>query len=163
MRMSGDAAMTTAEPIYRERLLPRLRTALLLLCGPAVLGIAYGAAIGALAGWLVFAASSLAAGVIVLVTTPSVAVSQAGLSAGRAFLPSAAIGAAVPLDSDARRHALATHATAFTMLRTWAAPTAVLVHVKDPQDPHPVWVISSRYPDRLVTALHTLTAREDPP
>ena len=138
---------------YRERLLPRWGIVLLLLMGPLALGVAYGTAVGALAGWLVLATSAAAGLVVVLLTTPRIEVSAAGLSAGPAVLPPWAIGETTELDADGRRLVLATQATVFTVLRTWHASTAVRVAVVDAQDPHPAWVLTTRHPSRLAAAL----------
>lgn len=145
---------------YRERLFPRWGVALLLLCGPAALGIAYGSAIGAGAGWLVFLASALALSLTVLVTTPTVAIDADGLLAGRARLPRVAIGPLTVLDPAQRRTVLASQATAYTVLRTWHAATAVQVRVLDPDDPHPSWVLTTRHPNRLAAAIDALRASD---
>ena len=141
---------------YRERLLPNAGVMVLLLIGPAVLGVAYGAVIGAAAGWLVFAASALAVIVTIVLTSPLVSVDATGLTAGRARLPREAIGPTTVLNAGMRRTVLASQATAFTLLRTWHAPTAVQVDVLDAEDPHPSWVVTTRHPDRLVAAMDAL-------
>lgn len=76
------------------------------------------------------------------------------LTVGRSTLASAYRGAARPLDADETRAILGAKADvrAYLALRGYC-PTAVRVEVEDAADPHPYWVVSTRQPRRLATAL----------
>jgi hypothetical protein len=81
-------------------------------------------------------------------------VSARGLRAGRAHVALEFIGEAAPLDAAATRHALGPglDARAFLVTRPWVA-TAVRVEIRDPRDPVPYWLVSTRHPARVVAAL----------
>jgi Protein of unknown function (DUF3093) len=63
------------------------------------------------------------------------------------------------LDPTARRLVLGPHAEphAFVVQRPWIAG-AVQVHLDDPDDPTPYWVVSTRHPDRLAAAVRSARA-----
>jgi hypothetical protein len=71
-----------------------------------------------------------------------------------ARLPLAVISGVVALDAAAKREALGVgaHPMAFVIQRPWIGP-AVQVLLDDPADPTPFWVISTRHPVELATAL----------
>jgi Protein of unknown function (DUF3093) len=77
-----------------------------------------------------------------------------------AHLPVGCISEVTPLDAAAKRLVLGPHAEpyAFVVHRPWVRG-AVQVHLDDPADPTPYWVISSRRPEALATAI--LAAREE--
>lgn len=140
---------------YRERLWPR--PVVWLIPGGLVLmlALAYGAALGAAVGWGVALGGCVIAGVLLWATTPSVEVDADVLRVERAAIPRVVLGRPEPLTrEDIRRlRGPGADVTLFAALRPWSAPGGVLVPVEDPADPHPAWLISSRHPDRLVTAL----------
>jgi hypothetical protein len=76
-----------------------------------------------------------------------------------ARLPLAVVADVVALDSDGRREVLGVgaHPLAFVVQRPWIGG-AVQVLLDDPADPTPYWVVSSRRPVELATAL--LAARD---
>ena len=76
-----------------------------------------------------------------------------------ARLPVAVIAGVVALDAAGKREALGvgSHPLAFVIQRPWIGP-AVQVLLDDPADPTPYWVISTRHPVELATAL--LAAKE---
>ena len=51
---------------------------------------------------------------------------------------------------------------AYVLHRGWI-PTALRVHLTDPDDPTPYWVFSTRSPERLATLLRETTAARTPP
>lgn len=108
------------------------------------LAVALGAV--ALVGSLTFA----------VLTSPRVRVQDDELTAGRARIPVALLGEARALDRDQTRVALGPglDARAYVCLRAWAG-TAVRVEVRDPQDPTPYWLVSTRRPAELAAALGT--------
>ena len=76
-----------------------------------------------------------------------------------ARLPVRFVADAVPLDAAGRREVLGVGADplAFVVQRPWVGG-AVQVVLDDPDDPTPFWVVSSRHPVELATAL--LAARD---
>jgi Protein of unknown function (DUF3093) len=71
-----------------------------------------------------------------------------------ARLPVEVIADVVALDADGKREVLGVgaHPLAFVVQRPWIGG-AVQVLLDDPADPTPYWVVSSRHPVRLATAL----------
>jgi hypothetical protein len=71
-----------------------------------------------------------------------------------AHLPVRYVADAIALDAAGRREILGPSADplAFVVQRPWV-PGAVQVVLADPADPTPYWVVSSRDPDRLASAL----------
>lgn len=138
---------------YRERLHPAAWVWAMAVFVGVGLGISVWP-VGARAG-MVTAVGACAVLVILLVrSTPEVAVGQGRLRAGRAVISVALIGEVEVLDADRMRraHGPELDARAYLCLRGWI-PTGVLVPLLDPQDPTPYWLISSRHPDRLARAL----------
>lgn len=90
----------------------------------------------------------------VAVTSPRVRVRDGVLTAGRAHVPLDVLGPARPLDREETRAALGPglDARAYVCLRAWAG-TAVRVEVRDPQDPTPYWLVSTRRPEALAAAI----------
>ncbi|NUU17918.1 DUF3093 domain-containing protein [Cellulomonas humilata] len=98
----------------------------------------------------------LAVGVLVLAgAAPRVEVREGTLRAGGAHIPLALLGPAVPLDPASTTAELGPRldARAHLCLRGWIH-TAVRVEVRDPQDPTPYWVVSTRHPAELAAALN---------
>jgi len=157
--------MSPRGPRFHERLLPGIGAAIVLAGLIALLSIAFGAALGALVGWLIALGLALATGMAIYRGAPTVVVDETGLHAEGATLPWIAIGPAQALDRQQARQARGPGAVAsrFTVLRTWHAATAVLVEVRDPADPHPAWLLSTRRPEALVTALASSAAPENTP
>jgi len=74
--------------------------------------------------------------------------------AGRARLPMDVVGEVEPLDAAEMRHARGPglDARAYLCLRGWVRG-GVRVHLRDPADPAPYWLVSSRRPAALAAAL----------
>jgi len=83
-----------------------------------------------------------------------VAVTPTELQVDDARLPVSVIADVIALDAAGRREVLGVgaHPLAFVIQRPWI-PGAVQVLLDDPADPTPFWVISSRHPIDLATAL----------
>lgn len=147
--------VTEADAGYVERLVPGWRASTVILGLISMISIAYGAAFGAGLGWGVFAGLSILIGFVVYRTAPAITVGPAGLRAGAALLPWACVGDVRELDRDALRllRGPAGDARTYLVLRPWAASGGIRVEVVDPQDPHPVWLISSRHPKALARAI----------
>jgi Protein of unknown function (DUF3093) len=83
-----------------------------------------------------------------------VTVTAEELQVDDARLPLSVIADVVALDAAGKREALGVgaHPLAFIIQRPWIGP-AVQVILDDPADPTPFWVISTRRPVELATAL----------
>ena len=79
-----------------------------------------------------------------------------------ATLPLWAIASVAAVDGTGRRDLLGVDADpmAFVIVRSWI-PGGVRIDLADPDDPTPYWFVSTRHPDRLVSALEQ--AREVSP
>jgi hypothetical protein len=77
-----------------------------------------------------------------------------------ARLPVEFISGVVALDAAGKREALGVgaHPLAFVVQRAWIGP-AVQVLLDDPDDPTPYWVVSTRRPVELATALLEVSRR----
>jgi uncharacterized membrane protein YeaQ/YmgE (transglycosylase-associated protein family) len=138
---------------YSERLWPGGLAWVLLGVLAAMLGIALtpvdgtaGAAVAMLA---------LVVGAVVLVrTSPRIEVSGGDLRAGSARVPLAVLGPVRALDADETRTELGPRLDARAHLchRGWVR-TAVRVELRDPQDPTPYWIVSTRHPGVLADAV----------
>lgn len=140
---------------YRERLWPGPWVWLLALSLVLMLGIAYGVALGPVAGFGI-AAIGLAVGAIVITQMAArVVVGPDGLRAGPALLPWEFVGRSVVLDAEQAREARGPQGdrTAFLLLRPGVGPGAVVVEVTDPEDPHRTWLLASRDPEALARAI----------
>jgi Protein of unknown function (DUF3093) len=109
------------------------------------------------------AAQALAAWVL-LATAPMVRVDEAVFRAGRGRLPRRHIGRVTAVDAATARRLRGRDADvrAYLCVRSWV-PRAVVVEVTDIDDPHPYWLVSTRRPDQLVSALHADSERDDGP
>jgi len=83
-----------------------------------------------------------------------VTVTAGELQVDDARLPLAVVSDVVALDAAGKREALGVgaHPMSFIIQRPWIGP-AVQVLLDDPADPTPFWVISTRHPVELATAL----------
>jgi hypothetical protein len=83
-----------------------------------------------------------------------VSVAEGELRVDDARLPVRFVADVTVLDPAAKRDLLGPHAQrwAFVVQRPWVAG-AVQVHLDDPADPTPYWVVSSRRPAELASAL----------
>lgn len=143
---------------YRERLSPSLwvylSTALVIpasllvflpispIAGVVSAVVLYGGAVAAL-----------------VLTAPVISVDDAFITAGRARLPVEFAGEAEGFRASTASLERGRHldARAWLVIRGWIDPV-VKIAVLDPDDPAPYWLISSRSPERLVTAI--ASARE---
>ncbi|XPP25921.1 MAG: DUF3093 domain-containing protein [Leucobacter sp.] len=143
----------SAPASYRERLWPTpwLFVALLLII-PAVALVVTPMSTG-LALPLGIALYVLIAGSLTLMS-PTIAVEDGVLVAGRARIPVAMLGTAVALDSEELRAAIGPglDARAHLMVRGYIHRGAK-VEVVDPADPAPYWVVTTRRPQSLLAAI----------
>lgn len=120
-------------------------------------------------GWIVLVATTRAAAgvtfVVVLIASVAAVArygsvlverDESGLRVGRAFLEAAHVGPAEALHRDDYRRRLGVEADARAYLVTRPyLDRGVLVHVADPKDPAPYWLISSRHPDEFTAAINS--------
>jgi hypothetical protein len=148
--------------IYREKLWPAwwlyVATALVI---PASL--------------LVFVPINFATGVVVAIVlylgcvaalilgSPVIEVTKLHLRAGRATLPIDAAGTATAYrDDDARlQRGQKLDARAWLMIRGWVSHV-VTVEVRDNTDPTPYWLLSTRKPEALASAIAEARAAHEP-
>jgi hypothetical protein len=140
---------------YRERLTaPASWWALALLFALAVGWAFFVATPPWVAGVAAAVAGVVALGGVAVYGSARVEVSSDGFRAGRALLPLAAVGRVQPLDADASHRAAGADADAraYMVLRGYCKG-AVTVEVDDPEDPTPYWLVSTRRPRELASAL----------
>ena len=111
--------------------------------------------------WLPYALlAAVAVGVLLWLSRIEVRVVDDGadveLWAGQAHLPSSVMARSAAVPRTAKSAALGRQLdpAAFVLHRNWVGPM-VLVVLDDPDDPTPYWLVSSRDPDRVLSALRS--------
>ncbi len=148
--------MDTASPThYRERLSVPIRwwaqgTMLVASLWLAVIVAVPGAVAWAVTG----AAVALMATLFLTYGAALVSVEDGWFRAGRARVELRFVGEVVPLDAEATRLVAGrdADARAYLLLRPYRKK-AVKVSLRDPADPTPYWLVSTRRPDALAAAL----------
>jgi hypothetical protein len=147
------------QPAFFERLWPSP--------GVWAAGISFGAALGLIPGPIDTTIAVIVGivGVVSLitvlaVTTPTLAVDNGVLIAGRAQVPLNLVDTVEILDAVAMRRARGVDldARAFLCTRAWLTTGAKIV-LRDPEDPTPYWLVSSRRPESLAAAVSSGIAR----
>jgi len=146
-------------PAYRERLLPPVTVflaAALLLPATLLVFLPLDVVVGAVVAVLLYAVVVVA----LVVTSPVLLVDGEAFHAGRARLFPDEVG-----EVTAHRGADATtqrgpglDARAWTLFRGWVSPV-VRVALTDEADPAPYWLVSTRRPEELASALDDLRRR----
>jgi hypothetical protein len=149
-------ARTTATPgAYAERLsVPWWSWPPGVLVG-AVLAAEISIGAGGMPAWVPFAVVlPLTVAVMLWIGRIRIAVTGAEFLVDDAKLPLAVVADVVALDAEGKREVLGVgaHPMAFVVQRPWIGG-AVQVLLDDPADPTPFWVISTRHPVELATAL----------
>ncbi len=140
---------------YRERLWPAPWIGLIAgLAVPASL-LTF-APINLLLGGLVGAALALGVIAAAVLTAPLIVVGDGMLRAGSARVPLSLVGGtSVTRGDDARRaRGQLLDARAFLVLRPDIGPV-LQIELTDPDDPTPYWLVSTRRPEKLATAIAT--------
>ena len=90
--------------------------------------------------------------------SPTVSLSAKGFRAGRAQVEWEHVEQLIEVDADSARSEKGVNldARAWLVLRPWVGP-AVKVVLRDPQDPTPYWLVSTRKPADVVSAWKKLT------
>jgi hypothetical protein len=125
-----------------------------------MLGVAVGAATSSAAGWaLGLAVGALCAWALERASW-ELRVDEAGFHLGPVLLPASNVGDAESLDPTAARRlrGVDADARAFIVIRGWVR-TAARVDVADDLDPTPYWMVSTRRPVELASALAALRQR----
>lgn len=149
-------------PTYRERLAVPLRWWVQGTMLVASLWLAVVVAVPGVVAWVVAGLSvALMAALLLAYGNAVISVADGELRAGRARIGLEHVGAVEPLTPEAARLAAGrdADARAFLLLRPYRK-RAVRVHLTDPADPTPYWLLSTRRPDALAAAL---TAAAAPP
>ncbi|GAA3585286.1 DUF3093 domain-containing protein [Klugiella xanthotipulae] len=140
-------------PIYHERLWPGfwLFIATLLIVPATILVLA---PISMLAG--IIAAITLyclTVGILVF-SSPTIAITDGTLTAGRASIPVKLLGNVTEFQGDeaVQERGPRLDARAHLMIRGWISPI-IKVSVTDANDPTPYWIISTRNPTGFANAL----------
>jgi hypothetical protein len=151
----------SSRPVHSERMWPGPAAWLLAAGGIAALAIAYASAVGPVAGGLIAVVGGTTAVLMLVRWAVRISVTDQGLQAGRAFLEWPYVGRVIALDGQGARLARGPQgdASAFLVLRPGVGPGAVVVEVTDPQDPHRTWLVSSRDPQRLASAIEGARGR----
>jgi len=148
----------TASPAYTERLGVPLRWWVQGTMLVATLWLAVVVAVPGPAAWVTtaIALTALYGG---LWSYGNVRVSVTGetFRAGRAHIAATYVGVVTALDADQTRRTagIDADARAFLVLRPYLK-RAVRVEITDPADPTPYWLVSSRHPEQLASALSAL-------
>ncbi|KRB37794.1 DUF3093 domain-containing protein [Microbacterium sp. Root180] len=148
---------------YRERLGPSLW----ILVSAAVAGpmaTAVFAPIDTTAALVIGAVVGVAIVALLVAGSPVVAITNGELRAGRAHIDVTLLGDPIAVTGEEARTARG----AGLDPRSWhvirgGIDAVIVVPVIDPDDPTPVWVVSTRTPDRLVAAMRRAQVRRRTP
>lgn len=151
------------ESPYRERLVPGVMWWVIVSALIAMVAVAYGAALGAGTGFIVGAGLGLIAAVSLVRASPVIEVSADRIRCGTATLPRGSWGEPRLVRGDEmaqirRGHDPGVGDRAYQVLPPWLGRSGVLVGISDPVDPHSAWLIATRRPTELASALSTRLA-----
>ena len=158
--MSGSR-VTSQAVRYRERLWVPLWWWPLGFGLAALIATEVNMGVRSLPNWLPFAVLfGVAAGVLLWLGRSEVRVTTQDdtveLWAGQAHLPATVVSRSVEIPASAKSAALGRKLdpAAFVAHRAWVGPM-LLVVLDDPDDPTPYWLVSSRHPERVLSALRS--------
>ncbi|MGK2881339.1 MAG: DUF3093 domain-containing protein [Mycobacterium sp.] len=144
---------------YRERLWVPVWWVLPSAVAAAIVATTVNAGIRGLPDWVAFAVLMGVAGLVLLwLSKAEVRVVQTDgvveLWAGQAHLPVQVVQRSAEVPRSAKSAALGRQLdpAAFVVHRPWVGPMVLLV-LDDQDDPTPYWLISTRHPDRALSAL----------
>jgi hypothetical protein len=147
---------TTATPAgYAERLTVPWWSWVPFLIGGAALALEISISATEAPGWISFAVVlPVVVALMLWVGRLRVAVTPTEFQVDDARLPVGVISGVVALDAEGKREILGigAHPLAFVVQRPWIGG-AVQVLLDDPADPTPYWVVSTRHPVKVATAL----------
>ena len=144
---------------YRERVQVPLGWWVLAVLFAATLAGAFGFYLGRGVALAVGPAALVVVGLGFLASSYVIEVDDAELRVGRAVIGRSWVGAVRPLDATGSRarSGVDADARAHLVLRPWVSTTVELT-LGDPADPVPYWLVSTRRPGALATALGWLPA-----
>ena len=89
-------------------------------------------------------------------TAPLLQVNEHQLVAGRASLPLGLVGVATGFEGAEAtlERGQRLDARAWLLIRGWVGPV-IRIEVADPTDPTPYWLVSTRHPDAIISAIRT--------
>ncbi|MBK0418068.1 DUF3093 domain-containing protein [Leucobacter sp. CSA1] len=147
----GDRPVTR----YRERLWPGAGLFIALLLVVPAVALVLTPIDGDIAVPVAIAVYVIVAATLLLLS-PSVEVEAGTLSAARARIPVSLLGEPELLDADALRRALGPgiDARSYLVVRGWIH-RGVRIPNLDPRDPAPYWIITSRRPQELASAIRS--------
>ena len=158
--MSGSR-VTSQAVRYRERLWVPLWWWPLGFGLAALIATEVNMGVRSLPNWLPFAVLfGVAAGVLLWLGRSEVRVTTQDdtveLWAGQAHLPATVVSRSAEIPASAKSAALGRQLdpAAFVAHRAWVGPMLLAV-LDDPDDPTPYWLLSTRYPDRVLSALRS--------
>jgi hypothetical protein len=144
---------------YRERLVPPplVFLALLMVVPASVLVFL---PINVPVGWFVGIGLFVAFGLALWFGSPVMAVDERGFHAGRAVLYPEEIGATAAFSKEeaTAERGPRLDARAWTLFRGWVGPV-LRIELTDATDPAPYWLVSTRHPQRLSTAIDGIRPR----
>lgn len=144
---------------YAERLTVPLRWWVQATMLVASLGLAVLVAMPPVAAGIVtLLAAVVAAAVLLAYGAATVRVADGTFRAGRAHIPASFIGRVEALDAERTRLTAGREADAraYLLLRPYLK-RSVRVEITDPADPTPYWLVCTRHPARLASALASAT------
>ncbi|MFP5368220.1 MAG: DUF3093 domain-containing protein [Actinomycetes bacterium] len=159
MPESSSAAPVPSTPptgpavTYREKLWPNAWI-WIIAAGVSGAGILVFAPISAAAGYTAAVVLFAIIAALLVLSTPSIVVTEETLTVGRATIERRFVGA---VQSFRKEEATAERGTrlnglAYLCIRGWIDPV-VRIDITDPSDPTPYWLTSTRRPDELTAAL----------
>ncbi|HOB03955.1 MAG TPA: DUF3093 domain-containing protein [Propionibacteriaceae bacterium] len=139
---------------YSERLWPPLLWWVIAVIFGLTFVVAVAVRLPPVAGVLALVVALLLVGGVLLGSAAKVSIIGDDLQAGAAHLPLQYAGTVTQLNGPALRERMGVRADprAYLLYRAFC-DGAVEVEVTDPADPHPYWLVSSRRPDQLATAI----------
>ena len=148
---------------FAERLRPSVWAWLIPLSAALALALAYSVALGPVGALVTFIVVFGIGAYVLLRSVAVVRVDDRVFRAGPARLPLQYAGRVRVLDEEAaaRVRSSGADAQAYYLLRTGYSKRAVAVEVTDARDPHPYWVVSTRRPDELASAIMEATATHE--
>lgn len=159
MPESSSAAPVPSTPsagaavIYREKLWPNAWL-WIIAAGFSGAGILMFAPISAAAGYTAAVVLFAIIAVLLVLSTPTILVTENTLTVGRATIERRFVGAALPFRGEEATAERGTrlNGLAYLCIRGWIDPV-VKIDITDPSDPTPYWLASTRHPDNLAAAL----------
>lgn len=157
----SDSRLITQSVRYRERLWVPWWWWLVGMGLAALLAAEVNMGIRGLPDWLPYILSgAAAAGVLLWLSRVEIQVVSTGdgveLLAGDAHLPATVVARSAAIPRSAKSAALGRQLdpAAYVLHRTWVGKL-LLVVLDDPDDPTPYWLVSTRYPEKVMSALRS--------